>query len=100
MAIGLRFTDKEITAWGGMRFMKSMLDHVGFDAVLVGGGLPQPGSNRSYRPEQRFNQFMLSVWYGANRFVYGDVTRHAPILKRLFGFAQMANFKVIVRLLG
>ena len=45
MNIDLRFTDKEITAWGGMSLMKRMLDHLGFDAALAGCGLPQPGSN-------------------------------------------------------
>lgn len=45
MNIDLRFTDKEITAWGGMGLMKRMLDHLGFDAALAGCGLPQPGSN-------------------------------------------------------
>lgn len=100
MNIDLRFTDKEITAWGGMGLMKRMLDHLGFDAALSGCGLPQPGSNRGYRPEQLIVQFMLSVWCGANRFEHGEVTRHDPVLKRLFGFVRMANFKAIMRLFG
>jgi hypothetical protein len=29
MGFDLRFTDKEITAWGGMAIMKRMLDHLG-----------------------------------------------------------------------
>lgn len=83
-------------AWGGMGLMKRMLDHLGFDAALAGSGLPPPGSNRGYRPEQ----LILSVWCGANRFEHGEVTRHDPVLKRLFGFARMANFKAIMRLFG
>lgn len=98
MEFDLRFTDKEITAWGGMGLMKRMLDHLGFDAALDAGGLPQPGSNRGYRPEQLITQFMLSVWCGANRFEHGEVTRHDPVLKRLFGFKRMANFKAVMRL--
>ena len=43
---------------------------------------------------------MLSVWCGANRFEHGEVTRHDPVLKRLFGFVRMANFKAIMRLFG
>lgn len=61
MDFELRFTDKEITAWGGMAIMKRMLDHLGFDAALSAAGLPQPGSNRGYRPEQLITQFMLST---------------------------------------
>lgn len=41
---------------------------------------------------------MLSVWCGANRFEQGEVTRHDPVLKRLFGFKRMANFKAVMRL--
>lgn len=98
MEFDLRFTDKEITAWGGLGLMKRILDRLGFDAALANAGLPQPGSNRGYRPEQLITQFMLSVWCGANRFEHGEVTRHDPVLKRLFGFERMANFKAVMRL--
>lgn len=30
MSFELRFTDKEITAWGGMALMKRMLEHMRF----------------------------------------------------------------------
>ena len=98
MGFELRFTDQEITAWGGMGLMKRMLDHLHFDQALQSSGLPQPGSHRGYRPEQLMTQFMLSVWCGANRFEHGEVTRHDPVLGRLFGFPRMANFKAVMRL--
>jgi len=95
----LRFTDKEITAWwGGMGLMKRMLDHMGFEAALSQAGLPQPGSNRGYAPEQLITQFMRSVWCGAIRFEHREVTRHDPVLKRNFGIKRMANFKAVMRL--
>lgn len=98
MDFELRFTDKEITAWGGMSLMKRMLDHLGFGAALSSAGLPQLGSNRDYAPDQLITQFMLSVWCGANRFENGEVTRHDPVLKRIFGIKRMANFKAVMRL--
>lgn len=98
MDFELRFTDKEITAWGGMALMKRMLDHMGFGTALANAGLPPPGSNRGYAPEQLITQFMLSVWCGANRFEHGEVTRHDPVLGRIFGFNRMANFKAVMRL--
>jgi hypothetical protein len=94
----LRFTDKEITAWGGMGLMKRMLDRIGFQSAVESCELPQPGSNRGYAPIQLILQFMLSVWCGANRFEQTEVTRHDSVLKKLFGFKRMANFKAIMRL--
>ena len=96
MEFSLRFSDKEITPWGGMAIMKRMLDYMGFDAALAASGLPKPGSNRGYAPEQLISQFMLSVWCGANRFEHTEVTRHDPVLKQIFGFKRMANFKAIL----
>jgi Transposase DDE domain group 1 len=98
MSFELRFTDKEITAWGGLGLMKRMLEHLGFGGALAQAGLPPPGSNRGYAPAQLIIQFMISVWCGANRFEHGEVTRHDPVLKRIFGFARMANFKAVMRL--
>ncbi|OYT90214.1 MAG: hypothetical protein CFE43_19570 [Burkholderiales bacterium PBB3] len=100
MNFELRFTGEEITAWGDMGLMKRMLDHMQFDTALTSAGLPQPGSNRGYAPEQLNTQFMLSVWCGANRFEHGEVTRHDPVLKRTFGINRMANFKTVMRQLG
>ena len=98
MEFDLRFPEKDITAWGGMGSMTRMLDHLGCHAALRACGLPQPGSTRGDRPEQLITPFMLSVWCGANRFEHGAVTRHDPVLRRLFGFARMANFKAGMRL--
>jgi len=66
MGFELRFTDKEITAWGGMGLMKRLLDRIGFSSALEACELPQQRSNRGYSPIQLVVQFMLSVWCGAN----------------------------------
>jgi len=62
MNFSLRFSDKEITPWGGMAIMKRMLDHMGFDAALLASGLPQPGSNRGYPPTQLITQFGVDLF--------------------------------------
>ena len=98
MGLELQFTDKEITPWGGKALMKRMLDCMNMASALSGLAWPQPGSNRGYRPEQLVQQFMLSVWCGANRFEHGEVTRHDSVLRRLFGWSRMANFKTVMRL--
>lgn len=99
MDFELAFTDQEITPWGGMVLMKRMLDHLQFEQALKTFQFPPKQSNRGYEPEQLVTQFMLSVWCGANRFEHAEVTRHDPVLKDLFGFKTMANFKAIMRLL-
>lgn len=78
MGFELRFTDKEVTAWGGMGLMKRLLDHLDFDSALKLAQLPQPDSNRGYRPEQLIIQFMLSIWCGANRFEPTETARVFP----------------------
>lgn len=98
MGFELRFTDQEITPWGGISVMKRMLDHLGWGGAVAASGLPQPLSNRGYRPEQLITQFLLGVWCGANRFEHHEVIRHDAVLKRLFGFGRMANFKALIRL--
>jgi hypothetical protein len=77
-----------------------MLDYLQFEQALAQAGLPEPGGNRDYAPAQPITQFMLSVWCGANRFGHAEVTRNDPVLKRIFGFARMANFKAVIRLFG
>ena len=71
---------------------------MGFDRALSQAGLPQPGSNRGYRPEQLIVQRMLSVWCGGNRFEHAEVTRFDRVLGSIFGIQRMANFKAITRL--
>jgi hypothetical protein len=46
-----------------------------FDAALARAGLPPPGSNRGYAPEQLIIQFMLSVWCEADS---KDQLLHTP----------------------
>jgi hypothetical protein len=100
MGFELRFTDKEITPWGGIELLRRMLDHIGFRTALEEVGLPQPGSNRGYAPTQLVLQFMLNIWCGGNRFEHGEMVRHDHVLQRLFGFARMANFKAVIRFFG
>ena len=74
--IQLSFTDREITPWGGMALMGRMLKKMDFQSVLQGTELSVQGSNRGYAPGQLIEQFLISVWCGANRFEHLEVTRH------------------------
>jgi len=94
----VKFTSREVSAWGGLALLKRMLDGMGFKAALQSWDLPQPGSNRGYAPEQLIEQMIVSIWCGAARFVHADITRLDTTLMRLFGWGRAAGHKAIVRL--
>lgn len=85
MEFDVSFTNKEITPWGGMVFMKQMLDKIGFkDEVLKCTDLPQPQSNRGHKVSTILEAFITSIWCGANRFMHTEVTRHDVALGKIF----------------
>ena len=97
MEIKLAFTDKEITPWSGMIFMKKLLDQTGILSKLIACDLPEQGSNRGYDPVQLITSFMVSIWCGANRFEHLEVSRFDDVLRRIFGFKKMAGHKAYQR---
>jgi Transposase DDE domain group 1 len=94
----LKFSPKEVTAWGGLALLKKMLDAMEFGAAMKDWQLPQPGSNRGYRPEQLIEQMIVSIWCGASRFAHAEITRLDATLVRIFGWSCAAGHKAIVRL--
>lgn len=94
----LKFTSREVTAWGGLALLKRMLDGMGLHEAVQSWDLPQPGSNRGYRPEQLIEQMIVSIWCGAARFAQADITRLDATLVRLFDWGRAAGHKAIVRL--
>jgi hypothetical protein len=86
----IQFTDKAITAWGGMVLLKNMLRQMDFEQVIRSlDSLPQQGSNRGYNPYTVIESFMTSVWCGANRFIHTEVTRHDQSLGKIFGWERI-----------
>lgn len=96
----LSFSDKNITPWGGISLMKRMLDRMGFTSALQDCKLPTPASNRGYSPVQLIEQFMISIWCGANRYEHAEITRMDDVLRNIFGFTRMAGHRTISRLFG
>ncbi len=93
----LSFSDKEITPWGGMALMNRMLGKMDFRGALKRAALPMQGSNRGYAPEQLIEQFLISVWCGANRFEHLEVTRHDEAIRKIFDYRRMAGHKSVQR---
>ncbi|WP_434782140.1 IS1380 family transposase [Ferrovum myxofaciens] len=91
------FSDREVTAWGGLALFKKMLDSMGFSEAVTTWGLPEPGSNRGYDPRQLVEQFLVSIWCGACRFSHLEMVRMDNTLVRLFGWTKAAGHKALVR---
>jgi hypothetical protein len=94
------FTDREVTAWGGLALLKRMLDTMAFRQALSSWGLPAPGSNRGYEPTQLIEQFIVSIGCGACRFTHAETVRIDGTLTRLFDWPRAAGHKAILRLFG
>lgn len=92
------FSNKEVTAWGGIALMKQMLDRLQFQESFSQFGIPEPLSNRGYAPRQLIEQFIVSIWCGACRFAHAEIVRLDNVLCRLFGWSCAAEFKAIIRL--
>jgi hypothetical protein len=89
MEFDISYTNQEITPWGGMVFLRQMLDKINFKAkVEECTDMPQPGSNRGYSPLSIIESFLVSIWCGANRFMHTEITRHDQALKKIFGWIQ------------
>lgn len=85
MEFDISYTNKEITPWGGMLFLKQMLGKIGFrELVEQSPDLPQTGSNRGYKTSTIIEGFITSIWCGANRFLHTEVTRHDRTLGKIF----------------
>jgi hypothetical protein len=92
------FSDREVTAWGGLALMKQMLDRLQFREAFSRFGVPEASSNRGYPPCQLIEQFIVSIWCGACRFSHAEIVRLDNVLCRLFGWSRAAEFKAIIRL--
>lgn len=85
MEFDISYTSKEITPWGGMAFLKQMLQKIGFRKLVENNpDLPVSGSNRGYNTFTIVEGFIASIWCGANRFLHTEVTRHDAALGKIF----------------
>ena len=89
MKFDLSFTNQQITPWGGMVFLKQMMDKMGFRTHLDScSDLPAQNSNRGYKVSTILESFITSVWCGANRFLHTGITRSDNALGKIFDWKQ------------
>ncbi len=101
MKFELSFTNKEITPWGGMVFLKQMLDKISFrEQINSCQALPSQNSNRAYNKDVIIESFITSIWCGANRFLHTEVTRADNALRKIFDWKQTPAQDVYKRYFG
>ena len=97
----LSFTNKEITPWGGMVFLKQMLDKIGFKRHIKNCQiLPAQKSNRAYDIDVLLESFITSIWCGANRFLHTEVTRADKALGKIFDWSSVPGQDAYKRYFG
>jgi hypothetical protein len=84
----IEYSGEKVTAWGGMRLMKEVLERSGVSRLLEQASLPQPGSNRGYEAQVVVESYLVNVWMGCYRMSHTEVLRHDETLKALFGWKQ------------
>jgi len=89
--IAFEYTDRPVSAWGGMRLMKELIDHSEIRKCLGTLDLPAPGSNRGYSPVQMMESFWVSVWTGASRFAHSGWLRYDKVLQEIFQWKRVAS---------
>jgi hypothetical protein len=101
MEFDISYTSKEITPWGGMVFLKQMLQKIGFrEFIEQNPDLPQSGSNRGYKTSTIVESFIVSIWCGANRFLHTEVTRHDKTLGKIFNWKNVPGQDTYKRFLN
>ena len=87
----IEFTDRPVSAWGGLRMMKEVINRSGILDFLSHLCLPYPGSNRGYSPLLIIEAFWVSIWIGASRFIHADWLRYDKVLKTIFGWEEVPS---------
>lgn len=93
----LRFTDNEISPWGGLTVLFKMLEKCGMKSALAECPLPQQGSNRGYSPEQLIYGLFAGVWCGATCFEHLEIIRHDGCLRNILGWDRGAGHRAYMR---
>ena len=86
----IQYSNKLVTAFGGMRLMKDFVDKTEILRKLGELDLPTGVSNRSYTAVKLIEAFMLNICVGASRFNHCNWLRNDEVLMDIFRFKRMS----------
>jgi hypothetical protein len=85
------FSNNQVSPWGGLRIVQQLVESIGLRDLLEREVLPQPGSNRGYKPVDIVMSFLVSIWVGGNRFAHCALLRYDEVLKKIFGWKEVGS---------
>ena len=85
------YTEDMVTAWGGMKEMKMLMDKTEISKKLSTLGLPQSHSNNSIDSISIIESFWVSIWIGCFRFSHTAIVRVDEVLRQIFGWKRVAS---------
>lgn len=88
--LAYEYTDKNISPWGGLRFIEETYRRSGLKGYLRDecDSLPAPGSNRGYSSIDLIEGFMVSVILGAKRLAHSGTLRYDKVVQEIFGWKK------------
>lgn len=86
--IGLEYTDKPVTPWGGMVLFSGLAKQVGLEAVLREALPFKPTSPNATDPVEIVLAFMASVLTGARRLAHMERLRWDEGVKKILGYVS------------
>jgi len=86
--LDFEYSNKAVTAHGGMALLKRFLDKTGIIDFMSSLGLSEPGSNAGYSTSEMFTSFFISIWLGASRFAHTSILQHDTVLQKIFGLSR------------
>src|SRR5439155_950013 len=91
MILAQEYSDKNVTAWGGMQEMKMLIEKSGISKKIEELGLPEKKSNNSIDGVAIIESFWVSIWIGCFRFSHTAVVRLDEVLRQIFGWKRVAS---------
>jgi hypothetical protein len=91
MILAQEYSDKNVSAWGGMQEMKMLIEKSGISKKIEELGVPEKKSNNSIGGISIIESFWVSIWIGCFRFSHTAVVRLDEVLRQIFGWQRVAS---------
>lgn len=91
------YTSKPVSAWGGMRLMKELIDKTEISKELEKLPIPYPKSNRGYNPIIVIESFWVCVWLGGARFAHTALLQFDKVLQDIFAWKKVPSVSTYTR---